>query len=59
MEIIRKLDEESNQLPQEQGKYESTKLNCKRDCKQVRESPRDISKDSLGRDHAMQRHAHY
>ena len=53
---IRELDEESNQLAQEQAKYESTKSNRKRDGKQVHVSPRNISKDSLGRDRTMRRH---
>src|ERR1700720_1937893 len=56
---IRELDEESNQLAQEQAKYESTKSNRKRDSNQVRKNPRDNSKDSLERDRAMRRHKHY
>src|SRR6202040_1925181 len=56
---IRELDEESNQLAREQALYESTKSKCNTDSEQVRESPHYDSKDSLGRDCAMQRHEHY
>ena len=56
---IRELDEESNQLAWEQAIYESTKSKCNTDSEQVRESPHYDSKDSLGRDRAMQRHEHY
>ena len=48
---IRELDEESNQLAQEQAKYESTKSSHERYSEQVRESPHNNSKDSLWRDH--------
>src|SRR6202040_194097 len=56
---IRELDEESNQLAREQAIYKSTRLKCKINSEQVRKTPRNDSKDSLGRDRAMQRHEHY
>src|SRR6202041_2916271 len=56
---IRELDEESNQLAQEQALYESTKSKHNTDSEQVRKSPRYDSKDSLGRDRAMQGCEHY
>ena len=56
---IRELDEESNQLAREQAIYESTRLKHKINSEQVREKPCNDSKDSLGRDRAMQRCEHY
>src|ERR1700720_3880381 len=56
---IRELDKESNQLAREQALYELTKSKCNTDSEQVRKSPHYDSKDSLGRDRAMQRREHY
>ena len=53
------MDEEYNQLAREQALYELTKSKCNTDSEQVCESPRYDSKDSLGRDRAMQRREHY
>ena len=50
---IRELDEESNQLAREQAIYELTRSKCNINSEQVRENPRNDSKDFLGRDHAM------
>ena len=52
-------DKESNQLAREQAIYESTRLKRNINSEQVRENPRNDSKDSLGRDPAMQRREHY
>ena len=56
---IRELDKESNQLACEQSIYESTRSKCNIDSEQVRENPRNDSKDSLWRDRAMRRREHY
>ena len=53
------MDEGSNQLAREQALYESKKSKRKINSEQVCEKPHNDSKDSLGRDHAMQRHEHY
>src|ERR1700722_15571000 len=56
---IRELDEESNQLAREQVIYESTRSKRNINSKQVHENPRNDSKNSLGRDSAMQRREQY